>query len=450
MDLDALNTRLAAVQAAYSDVKNNAESFPEGGTPAYFYEGMASQVDAAEDYATSAGAFYNGAVTAKIAAETAQSAAETAKSDAVAAKDAAVASSGTAVEAKNAAIDAKDAAVEAKDAAVAAAELAETKVAGAAQVGGNNEFTGNNTFFGVNTFNGALAVNNSLEVSENGSLTYKSQELNNLLSYPIAAQLIAAGINPASALATTWKEWKDMNPNWQSLDNLLFYAPLITGAVGDDLPTNVTAPDKSCTFISPDIARTVSSAYMFGRHVKYFTWRGGVNGEMFDCYHVKDCDFYAPNATTLTTALNAIGYLTIGTALSLNVYVPSVTAIGNYANPTVNDTFYRIGLLYSFSIYAPELKTSFNFSRRTNKADDSRYNIGQTCDILHKLIEGIGEPDKIDPDTGLETEPQTITTLPPSDGNTVVEAEKTRLDILNEAAAAKHWKFNFETYQNPQ
>ena len=237
---------------------------------------------------------------------------------------------------------------------------------------------------------------------------------------------MAAGINPASALATSWDQWVSMNPNWLSLDDLLFYAPLITGAVGSDLPENVNSPFKSCTFISPAQARTIPSAYMFGRQVKYFTWRGGANHEVFDCYFVADCDFYAPNATALGTALNAIGYLNAGTLLSLHVYVPLVTQI----KPEHNDgaTFYRIGLLKEFSIYAPNLVNSFSFSRKTAS------NIGQTCAILQALIAGIGTP---------ETE-QTITTLTPSDGDvvqTVDGVEKTNLEILKDAAAAKNWKF---------
>lgn len=365
----------------------------------------------------------NVASTAAGLATTAKTAAETAKTDAVAAKTDAETASGVAA-------DAKDAAESAKDAAVTASEEAVEKVANAAQVNANNEFTGNNTFSATSTFNGALVANDSLLAV--GSLEYKSQELNDLLSYPIVAQLMAAGINPASALATTWDQWVSMNPNWRELDDLLFYAPLITGSVGTGLPTNVDAPDKSCTFISPAIARSVASAYMFGRHIKYFTWRGDINGEVFDCYKAKDCDFYAPNATKLTSALNAIGFLNSSAELSLNVYVPLVKTLSTYDEQNVNATFWRIGLLKSFSIYAPELKTSFTFSRATNQRNADGSTKGQTCAILQALIDGIGTP----------TTEQTITTVLPSDGDEIAEGEeKTKKDKLREAAATKKWKF---------
>lgn len=408
---DSAQSATAAASSA-TTAKEQATAAGNSATAAASSAGAAGeQATAASNSATAAAASADTAgkqaTAAADSAKAAASSAGAAGEQATAAANSATAAAGSATtsgEQATAATNSASAAASSATAAAQSAAYAASTLAGAAQVDANNVFTE------TNTFSGALVANSSL--------MYKQQELNNLLTYPIAAQLMDAGINPASALASTWGEWVSMNPNWKSLDDLLFFAPLITGDVGSDLPANVNSPFKSCTFISPAQARTIPSAYMFGRQVKYFTWRGGTNNEVFDCYYVVDCDFYAPNATTLGTALNAIGYSNPGTLLSLHVYIPSVTSISTAVHGS-GSTFWRIGLLKEFSIYAPKLVKSFAFSRNTAS------NIGQTCAILQALIDGIGTPGTT----------QTITTLTPSDGTDETIA------ALRTSAAAKNWKF---------
>ena len=300
-----------------------------------------------------------------------------------------------------AAFGSAEAAASSADAAEKSAAAAAATLAGAAQVDANNEFKA------TNTFDGALVAN--------VSLLYKQQELGDLLSYPGAAWLLENGLHPASALAKSWDEWVAINPDWDSLEHVIFYAPLITETLQlSNSPTTIPS-NKKCTFISPANANKTGSAYFLRRHLKYFTLKSGDNSDVYNCYYMIDCAFYAPNATKLTSALNAIGWNT--TQLSLSVYVPSVTTINNGNN--INDTFHRMGLLASFYIYAPNLVTSFSFSRLTNSGK------GQTCAILQALIAGIGTPGTM----------QTITTITPRDGTDETIA------ALRATAAAKNWKF---------
>ena len=350
------------------------------------------------------------AETAKTDAQTAASTAETAKTDAQTAASTAETAKTDAQSAATAAETAKADAQNAASAAAKSATDAAATLAGAAQVDANNEFTA------TNMFTGALVAN--------GSLLYGQQELGDLLSYPGAAWLLENGLHPASALAKSWDEWVAINPDWDSLEHVIFYAPLITETLQlSDSPTTIPS-NKKCTFISPANVNYTGSSYFLRRHLKYFTLKSGDNADVYNCYYMIDCAFYAPNATKLTSALNAVGWNT--TRLSLSVYVPSVTTINNGNN--INDTFHRLGLLASFYIYAPNLVTSFSFSRLTNSGK------GQTCAILQALIAGIGTPETL----------QTITTITPSDGDevqTVDGVEKTKKDILREAAATKNWKF---------
>lgn len=149
MDLETLNGRLDDVRELYSATKENAESFPADGTPAYYYEGMAAQLANATSAAESAGTFYNGAVAAK--------------NDAVAAKDTAVAAQTAAESAKTAAESASGIAVDAKEAAASSATSAAQSAAAAADtLAAAPKLNGNNTFSGTNTFNGRLAANGGI------------------------------------------------------------------------------------------------------------------------------------------------------------------------------------------------------------------------------------------------------------------------------------------------
>lgn len=301
------------------------------------------------------------------------------------------------------------AAREAKAAAVRAEDAAED-VEGAAQVDANN------TFKATNTFDGALVANDSL--------FYKQQELGDLLNYPVAAWLIENGLHPASALAKSWDEWVGLNPGWESMESLLFYAPLMQG---ESIPEfeHINTPFSQCTFISPANVSNRNSQYLLSKNITLYSLKEGICGDVYNCYNVKKCFFYVPKVTEFRHALNAVGYSNSGVELELSIYAPQLRDI--YLNG-INTSFWRLGLLKSFSIHAPMLVKSFSFSMLTTSGK------GQTCAILHALIDGIGKP----------TTEQTITTLAPSDGDevqTVDGVEKTKKDILREAAATKKWKF---------
>ncbi len=426
---------LSGAQAAATEAKEQAKAAAGSATTAGEQARAAagSATTAGEQARAAAGSATTAGEQAKAAAGSATTAGEQAK--------AAAGSATTAGEQAKAAADSADTAGEQAKAAAGSAttasqsaDKAAATLAGAAQVGANNEFTA------TNTFNGALVAN--------GSLLYEQQELGDLLNYPVAAWLLENGLHPASALAKSWDEWVGLNPGWESMESLLFYAPLMQG---ESIPAfeNINTPFSQCTFISPANVSNSNSQYLLSKNITLYSLKEGSCGDVYNCYNVKKCFFYVPKVTEFRHALNAVGYSNLGVELELSIYAPQLRDI--YLNG-INTSFWRLGLLKSFSIYAPELKKSFDFSRRTNKLDASNYHIGQTCAILHKLIEGIGAPDKIDPDTGLETEPQTITTLPPSDGDevqTVDDVEKTNLEILVAAAAAKHWQFDFVPYQQP-
>ena len=269
--------------------------------------------------------------------------------------------------------------------------------------------TQNNTYTATNTFNGALLAN--------GSLLYGQQELGDLLTYPVITRLMEAGINPVSALARTWDEWVALNPNWENLGTLLFYAPLMQGTT---IPAfeNINTPLSQCTFISPANVGGKNCQYLLSKNITLYSLKAGICTDVYNCYNVKKCSLYVPKVTTFQNALSAVGYSNGGVELELSVYAPELQDI---VLNSVDTTFWRIGLLKSFSIYAPKLVSSFNFSLQTLSGK------GQTCAILQALIAGIGTPDTL----------QTITTITPSDGT-----DET-ISALQAAAAAKNWQFEF-------
>ena len=394
-------------------------------------EGVVTVLERAEEAELNAANSASVAYAAAGRASTAETNAGNAEDAAVAAKDAAVTASGTAVEAK-------DAAVAAQSAAETASSEAVDKVEGAAQVSENNTFSETNTFNGVSVFNGDSLFASGTDGT--GSLTYKDQDMSHLLTYPIIAQLSDAGINPVSAFARTWAEWKALNPNWKDLPELIFYAPLMTAdkkvmdgeASGD-------APSTSCKFISSASTYNTASAYLLRQYLQFYTLKQGVSKDVYNCYLMKKCDFYAPLVTTFDQAMNAVGYLntTNTPKLDLHIFAPELTTIVD-KQPSgesygINTSFYRIGLLNSFSIVAPKLVSSFVFSLDTGKKDEATNNpLGQNCEILQNLIAGIGTPDTL----------QTIATLPPRNGDDIVEGEaRTKFEKLKAEAAAKNWKF---------
>ncbi len=269
--------------------------------------------------------------------------------------------------------------------------------------------TQNNTYTATNTFNGALVANDSL--------FYKQQELGDLLNYPVAAWLIENGLHPASALAKSWDEWVGLNPGWESMESLLFYAPLMQG---ESIPAfeHINTPFSQCTFISPANVSNSNSQYLLSKNITLYSLKEGICGDVYNCYNVKKCFFYVPKVTEFRHALNAVGYSNLGVELELSIYAPQLRDI--YLNG-INTSFWRLGLLKSFSIHAPMLVKSFSFSMQTDSGS------GQTCAILHALVAGIGTPDTL----------QTITTITPSDGT-----DET-ISALQAAAAAKNWQFEF-------
>ena len=299
------------------------------------------------------------------------------------------------------------AAREAKEAAVRAESAAEA-VEGAALVGANNEFTE------TNTFNGALVAN--------GSLLYGQQELGDLLTYPVITRLAEAGINPVSAMARTWDEWVALNPNWTTLEHLLFYAPLLQDA---SIPKLTSATSvSSCTYISPAATGNPGCQYLLGTKFNIFTL-GTLGQDANNCYYGTSCSYYAPRATKLVTSLHAFALSSPANTAELSVFTPELTEIAQINTGT---TFRRLGTLKTFSIYAPKLKKSFAFS----DVSDSK---AQYCSVLQSLVAGIGTPSEIDPETGQETGPQTITIKNPIDNT------DENIAALRTAAAEKNWKF---------
>ncbi len=343
-------------------------------------------------------------------------AAQAAKNYAESAKTAAIAAAGnagsSATEAGNQADaaeqfaeDAEEYATAAEVSATAAAKSASdaaTTLAGAAQVDENNVFTA------TNTFNGALVAN--------GSLLYEQQELGNLLKYPVAAWLIENGLHPASALAKSWDEWVALNPNWSTLEHLLFYAPLLQGSIPQ--LTSATSV-SSCTYISPALTNNTGCQYLLGRKFNIFTL--GTNGQdAGHCYNGVQGYYYAPRVMRLVSSLNAFALSSAANTAELSVFTPELKAIEQSNVDNAGNTFRRLGTLKTFSIYAPKLVTSFRFA-------DASGSKAQYCSVLQSLVAGIGTPD---------TE-QTITTRTPIDN------EPENISALRTAASDKNWKFNF-------
>ena len=260
----------------------------------------------------------------------------------------------------------------------------------------------------------------------NGSLLYEQQELGDLLKYPVAAWLIENGLHPASALAKSWDEWVALNPNWTTLEHLLFYAPLIQGSIPQ--LTSATSV-SSCTYISPALTNNTGCQYLLGRKFNIFTL--GTNGQdAGHCYKGLQGYYYAPRVMRLVSSLNAFALNSAANTAELSVFTPELKAIEQSDVDNAGNTFRRLGTLKTFSIYAPKLVTSFRFA-------DASGSKAQYCSVLQSLVAGIGTPPKIDPETGQEIGPQTITTRTPLDNT------DENISALQAAAADKNWKFNF-------
>ena len=384
------------------------------------------QAKDAADYADTAGkqaaeavkqaeAAAGSAATASEKASDASTYADTAgkqAAEAVKQAEAAAGSATTASEKAQAADNFAKAAASSATAADKSAADAAATLAGAAQV------TKNNTFSDTNIFNGALVAN--------GSLLYEQQELGDLLKYPVAAWLIENGLHPASALAKSWDEWVALNPNWTTLEHLLFYAPLIQGSIPQ--LTSATSV-SSCTYISPALTNNTGCQYLLGRKFNIFTL--GTNGQdAGHCYKGLQGYYYAPRVMRLVSSLNAFALNSAANTAELSVFTPELKAIEQSDVDNAGNTFRRLGTLKTFSIYAPKLVTSFRFA-------DASGSKAQYCSVLQSLVAGIGTPPKIDPETGQEIGPQTITTRTPLDNT------DENISALQAAAADKNWKFNF-------
>ena len=140
-------------------------------------------------------------------------------------------------------------------------------------------------------------------------------------------------------------------------------------------------------------------------------------------FSVKKATIITPNATTYYSFLSNLGYDTPYTGNEMHIFAPQLKTITKISGEN-NATFYFMPILSAFSIYAPNLVSSFYFSYKTIHADAAGYALGQTCAVLQALIAGIGTP---------ETE-QTITTSTP-------QGTEDEISALEAAAAAKNWKF---------
>lgn len=365
---------------------------------------------AAEASATFAAERAADAATCSAAAARGASTAETEASRAAARAEAAATSASVAQEAKAAATTAADTATEARTAATTAAEQAAATLASSAKKDENN------TFSGTNTFNGQMVVNSGI--------TLGSQSIEKLLAAPSALELMTAGWHPLSGEASTFEDWAALNPDWQTRELLVMYAPKIIGAL--PIFTDRNAVKSSVIVFSGYLpyASEGNPSYNYGvSDMRMLTFSSYFSGGL-NVYNCKRMHLYAPNVTEISPT-NTLGYLnaTQSTGMDVVFYLPKVARISQNGS---NSIFTNWGPISSLSCYMPLVVNSFNFGRNVSDA-------AQTCAVLKSLVRGLGTPDS----------EQTITVYKTKDGNEIEDEAtgQTKFEALQEFSALKNWTF---------
>lgn len=316
--------------------------------------------------------------------------------------------------------------VAAREAKAAAdrAEVAAENLEGVAQVGANNTFTESNTFNGALVANGPVTLPGAATV--NGTSMQDLQGMQTALSSflstlsPLEKDVVLQAVQGDSV--TTWGEWVALNPNWALQETLVFYAPNAKGNAPSP-EAGLTSKVKKSVWVSNMLPPSANAEKMLGSNFMLYCPRDvTTNHNLLNLYNALNATIILPKTKTFDAFAGNLGYFKSG--VEMRIYAPELdTIVDKNGN---NTTFYYMGVLSKFSIYAPKLAHSFFFSYATNVKDTEGYALGQTCEVLQALIAGIGTP-------GTE---QTITTSTP-------QGTEEEIAALEAAAAEKNWKFEY-------